>query len=148
MDKRIATLLLIIGILLIAMGYIISQHNDASNTNNTANVNNTTKVNTTINNTTVKNNVTVEKSPQKTAGGKYGYCAVCGRALSYGESNNEYTEGKVCSSCANNPYYQSGEGATYANQKLEEAYPDEYEGMFEDNYEPVDNDYESEYEGL
>ena len=141
MDKRIAALLLIIGILLIAMGFIMSQHNDA---NNTTNVNNTTKVNTTLNNTTVKDDVTVEESPQKTVSGKYGYCAICGKALSYGEANNEYTQGKVCHSCAVNPYYQSGEGAAYANQKLEEAYPEEYNGISEDSYEPEYNDYEHE----
>lgn len=141
MDKRIAALLLIIGILLIAMGYIMSQHNDAGNT---ASVNNTTKVNTTLNNTTVNEDVTVEESPQKTVSGKYGYCAVCGKALSYGEANDEYTQGKVCHSCANNPYYQSGEGAAYANQKLEEAYPEYYNGISEDSYEPEYNDYEYE----
>ena len=140
MDKRIAALLLIIGILLIGMGYLISQHKDTPDTNNI------TKVNTTLNNTTVKN-VTVEESPQKTVSGKYGYCAVCGKALTYEEASNDYTQGKVCCACANNPYYQSGPGADYANQKLKEAYPDEYEGMFEDSYDYEDNNaYEYENE--
>ena len=143
MDKRIAALILIIVILLIGIGYAISQHPDAGDTKNTTNVNNTTKVNTTLNNTTVKDTA-VEESSQKTASGQYGYCAVCGKALTYGEANNEYTQGKVCHSCANNPYYQTSPGADYANQKLKEAYPDEYEGMFEDNYEQDYNDYEIE----
>lgn len=63
----------------------------------------------------------------------YGYCAVCGKALSASEANDEYTQGKVCHSCANNP----PGGPDYANQKLKEAYPDEYywlETGYEDSY--------------
>lgn len=136
MDKRIAILLVIIGILLIAIGYTIFQQNDAGDANNTA-------LNNTVNNTTVKN-ATLDESSQKTVSGKYGYCAVCGKALTYEEAHNEYTQGKVCHACANNPYYQTGEGAAYANQKLEEAYPDEYNGISEDSYEQNYND--NEYE--
>ena len=52
----------------------------------------------------------------------YGYCAVCGKALSASEANDEYTQGKLCYSYANNP----PEEPDYVNQKLKEAYPDEY----------------------
>ncbi len=133
MDKRIAILLVIIGILLIEIGYTLNQNNDVSDANNTT-------INNTINNTTVKN-ATLEKSSEKTASGKYGYCAICGKALTYEEASNEYTQGKVCYDCASNPYYESGPGADYANQKLKEAYPEEYEGMFEDDYDYEDYDY-------
>ena len=136
MDKRIAILLIIIGMLLVGIGYTISQQDNASD------VNNTTAINNTINNTTVKN-ATLEQSSQKTVSGKYGYCAICGKALTYEESQDEYTQGKVCYDCASNPYYESGPGADYANQKLKEAYPEEYEGMFE---EPSDDYGYYEYE--
>ena len=49
----------------------------------------------------------------------YGYCAVCGKALSASEANDEYTQGKLCYSYANNP----PEEPDYVNQKLKEAYP-------------------------
>lgn len=102
------------------------------------------EVKATVNNTTAVN-ATLESAPQKTDIGQYGYCAICGKALSYSEANNEYTQGKVCSDCASNPYYQTGEGADYANQKLKEAYPEDYEGMFEDSPdEDVDGESTSE----
>ena len=142
MNRTIAILALIICILLIGIGFAISMHNDAGDTNST---DNTTKANNTLNNTTVKN-ATVEESSQNTVNGEYGYCAVCGKALTYGEAHDEYTQGKVCHSCAVNPYYQSGEGAAYANQKLEEAYPEHYNGISEDSYEQDYNSYEYEDE--
>ena len=128
MDKRIIVLLAIIAILAVALAYcMLTFNHDKGN----AIANNTTAKNTTLNNTTVKND-TVTQASTNSESGKYGYCAICGRALSASEASNEYTQGKVCMDCAKNPYYQSGEGARYANQKLFEAYPDEYEWMYED----------------
>lgn len=133
-DKRIIVLLIIITILSIGIGYSIftlQQDNEKPRINNT-----------TINNTTIKNATLEQKTTSNSESGQYGYCAVCGKALTSSEANNEYTQGKVCLSCANNPYYQSGEGAEYANKKLAEAYPEDYEWMYEDtsNYE---HDYSS-----
>ena len=103
-------------------------------------VNNTTQVNnTTVKNATLEESESQSTSSENTESGQYGYCAICGRALSYSEANHEYTQGKVCSDCANNPYYQTAEGAEYANHKLYEAYPDEYAWMYEDTN---DNNYE------
>ena len=54
----------------------------------------------------------------------------------------------MCHDCAVNPYYQSGEGAEYANKKLYEAYPDEYSWMYEDDsaeYEYYDESYPDDY---
>ena len=131
LDKRmIAILIVIIAILSAVLAYEIAtpKHVDS-------NVNNTT-------NKTKELNATLENTTQTSSeSGQYGYCAVCGRALTYSEAHNEYTQGKVCSDCANNPYYQSGPGAEYANGKLAEAYPDEYGWMYEDDYE--DSSYES-----
>lgn len=140
MDKRIAILVAIIGILLVGIGYTVYQQN-----NDGIDANNTTSINNTLNNTTVKN-ATLEKTSQKTVSGQYGYCAICGKALTYTESQDEYTQGKVCYDCASNPYYESGPGADYANQKLKEAYPEEYEGMFEDSYDTSDYSYEDDYD--
>lgn len=123
-DKRILALLAIIAILAIGVGYGLYTHQDAPKVS----VNNTTS----LNNTTVKN-ATLEQTTDSSPSGEYGYCAICGNALTYSEAHNEYTQGKVCHSCANNPYYQTGEGAEYANQKLFEAYPDEYSWMYEDD---------------
>ena len=131
MDRRIAILLVIIGILAAAIAYAALQPHDESDLDD---------ANVTVNNTTAVN-ATLESAPQKTDIGQYGYCAICGKALSYSEAHNEYTQGKVCSDCASNPYYQTGEGADYANQKLKEAYPEDYEGMFEDS-----SDGDSEYD--
>ena len=123
-DKRILALLAIIAILAIGVGYGLYTHQDAPKVS----VNNTTS----LNNTTVKNE-TLEQTTDSSPSGEYGYCAICGNALTYSEAHNEYTQGKVCHNCANNPYYQTGEGAEYANQKLFEAYPDEYSWMYEDD---------------
>lgn len=57
---------------------------------------------------------------------QYGYCAICGVALTYEEANNEFIQSKVCYNCANNPYYQHCE-ADYANKKLYEKYPKDHE---------------------
>ena len=101
-------------------------------------------------------NATNESSQSQTTNspnGEYGYCAICGRALTASEANNEYTQGKVCHDCANNPYYQTEEGSEYANEKLFEAYPDEYEWMYEDtndedyDYEDYDANYAVDEEG-
>lgn len=91
------------------------------------------EVNITNNNTTEADREVVESSDEVKTEKSYGYCAVCGKALSASEANNEYTQGKVCHSCANNP----PGGPDYANQKLKEAYPDEYywlETGYEDSY--------------
>ena len=81
-------------------------------------------------NTTVEESQTTSTSSES---GQYGYCAICGKALTSSEANSEYTQGKVCHSCAANPYYQTDEGSQYANEKLYEAYPEEYEWMYEDS---------------
>ena len=135
MDKRIiVVLIVIIAILAIGLAYsMLSQNHDKVKP-----VNNTTVKNATLNNTTVKNATVTQ--PSHTESGKYGYCAICGRALSSSEANNEFTQGKVCDDCARNPYYQTEEGAAYANQKLFEAYPDEYDWMY-DNPGSVEYDY-------
>ena len=125
MDKRIIVLLVIIAILSAGIIFGIITHQDTPKTNNTSN--NTTDINATLEQTS------------DSESGQYGYCAICGKALTYAEAHNEYTEGKVCSDCANNPYYQTGEGAEYANQKLYEAYPDEYAWMYEDSDEDNNN---------
>ena len=128
-DKRVIALIVIIAILAVSVGYGLMTHQS----NDTPVANNTTT------NKTVKN-ATVVKSD--TESGKYRYCAICGKALTYSEATNEYTQGKVCADCASNPYYQSGEGAKYANQKLAEGYPDEYS----DFYEGSDYDYDYDYD--
>ena len=87
-------------------------------------------------------NQTQTSSSSNTESGHYGYCAICGKALTSAEANNEYTQGKVCHSCAANPYYQTDEGSQYANEKLFEAYPDEYEWMYEDSVDPTYDEYE------
>lgn len=138
MDKRVIAIVAIIAILSIGIGYGLFFHHDT-----TKKADNKTQTNTTHNNTTVKNatlkNDTQETQSQSTesssSGGEYGYCAICGRALSSSEAGDEFTQGKVCHDCAANPYYQSGEGAEYANQKLYEAYPDQYAWMYEDSHD-------------
>ena len=131
----IMALAVILAVILAGIGYMLIGHPDAPKKAE----NNTTKVNTTlINNTTVKDTTSEESeseyaSSQNSESGQYGYCAICGRALSYSEANHEITQGKVCIDCANNPDYQTGEGADYANRKLYEAYPDEYEWMYEND---------------
>lgn len=131
----IMALVVILAVILAGIGYMLIGHQDAPKKAE----NNTTKVNTTlINNTTVKDTTSEESeseyaSSQNSESGQYGYCAICGRALSYSEANHEITQGKVCIDCANNPNYQTGEGADYANRKLYEAYPDEYEWMYEND---------------
>lgn len=143
MDKRILALIIIIVLLVVGIGFLI-----AGQQNNVKQVaNNTTLNNTTVKNATLTNETTTSSSSSEN--GQYGYCAICGNALTYSEAHSEYTQGKVCSSCAKNPYYQTEEGSKYANQKLAEAYPDEYEWMnddssndFEDyeNYEDVETE--------
>lgn len=127
-DKRIIVLLAIIAVLAIGVGYGLYSHHDTPkiSVNNTTAVNNTTVKNTTLEETTTSSDSSGES-------GEYGYCAICGNALTYAEAHSEYTQGKVCHSCASNPYYQTDEGSQYANQKLEEAYPDEYSWMDEDD---------------
>ena len=131
----IMALVVILAVILAGIGYMLIGHPEAPKKAE----NNTTKVNTTlINNTTVKDTTSEESeseyaSSQNSESGQYGYCAICGRALSYSEANHEITQGKVCIDCANNPDYQTGEGADYANRKLYEAYPDEYEWMYEND---------------
>ena len=138
----IMALVVILAVILAGIGYMLIGHPDAPKKaeNNTTNLNTTTK----LNNTTVKDTAT-EESESESAGsqnsesGQYGYCAICGRALSYSEANHEITQGKVCIDCANNPDYQTGEGADYANRKLYEAYPDEYEWMYENDVSDKNN---------
>lgn len=132
----IMALVVILAVILAGIGYMLIGHQDAPKKawNNTAHLNTTTK----LNNTTVEDTATEESEiesagSQNSESGQYGYCAICGRALSYSEANHEITQGKVCIDCANNPDYQTGEGADYANRKLYEAYPDEYEWMYEND---------------
>lgn len=129
MDKRIIGLVVIIIILAVGVGYGLLSHQHAPKQI----VNDTP-----ANNTTVKN-ATLEQTSSSSDSGQYGHCAICGRALTYSEANNEYTQGKVCSDCASNPYYQTEEGSQYANEKLYEAYPDEYSWMYEDDTGSDDN---------
>lgn len=121
-------MLVIIVILAAALGYaiIITHHGD----NPKPIANNTTTNNTAANNTTEDQTVSQSSS---SSSGQYGYCAICGKALTYSEAHSEFTQGKVCSACAKNPYYQTEEGSKYANKKLEEAYPDEYSWMDDDS---------------
>lgn len=137
--KIILILILIIAILAVGMAYMIlaGQHGSEKSQSN-----NTTVKNTTANNTTVKNTTLTKKTNGES--GKYGYCAICGRALSASEAGDEYTQGKVCSSCARDPYYQSGEGARYANEKLIESYPEDYEWMYQDT--PSSSEYDYSYD--
>lgn len=130
-DKRILILLIIIAILSVGIIWGLLNLPDSGKppANNTTLVNNSTVVNATM---------VEEESSSDSPNGQYGYCAICGNALTYAESQSEITEGKVCHSCASNPYYQSGEGAEYANQKLYEAYPDEYSWMYEDSSDDYD----------
>ena len=123
--KIIVAMVAVIAVLLIVAGYFaLTPHQDDGKP--MAN-------NTTLKNKTVKNATLVEKTTTSSSeSGQYGYCAICGKALSASEANNEFTQGKVCTSCAKNPYYQTGEGAEYANQKLFEAYPEEYGWMYDD----------------
>ncbi|WP_405303991.1 hypothetical protein [Methanobrevibacter sp.] len=122
----IIILIIIIAILSVGIAYELFKTNNTQNDVKNVTTNNTTS-NTTLNATLQQTEPTISDS------GKYGYCAICGKALSYSEASNEYTQGKVCAACAQNPYYQSGEGAEYANEKLFEAYPDEYAWMHEDS---------------
>jgi len=117
MDKRIIALIAIIAILAIGLGYMVFSHHEPVKqpVNNTTIANNTTVKNATLNQTT--------SSSSSQENGQYGYCAICGKALTYAEAHSEYTQGKVCHSCAANPYYHTDEGSKYANQKLDEKYP-------------------------
>ena len=132
----IMALVVILAVILAGIGYMLIGHQDAPKKawNNTTNLNTTTKLNnTTVKDTTSEESESEYASSQNSESGQYGYCAICGRALSYSEANHEITQGKVCIDCANNPNYQTGEGADYANRKLYEAYPDEYEWMYEND---------------
>ena len=129
MDKRIIVLLAIVVILAAVFGYLVfSQHQEPVKqvVNNTTPANNTTVKNATVEDTTTESSSSSES-------GQYGYCAVCGKALTYSEAHSEYTQGKVCRDCGSNPYYQTDEGSKYANQKLQEAYPEEYSWMSEES---------------
>ena len=135
MDKRIIALLIIIAFLSIGIIYSVYNGPEEVKTNESTEVRNIS-VNAILN----------ESNNDNT--GQYGHCAICGKALSYSEAHEEYTQGKVCHDCAVNPYYQSGEGAEYANKKLYEAYPDEYSWMYEDDsaeYEYYDESYPDDY---
>lgn len=116
----IIILTIIIVLLILGIGYFAL--NMFQDTDSTAN-NTTEQVNA-----SVINNETQSSSSSES--GQYGYCAICGKPLTESEANDEYTQGKVCFSCASNPDYQYGEGADYANQKLEEAYPEDYNGYW------------------
>lgn len=129
LNKQIIIILIII-IALLSVGIAYELFKTNNNQNDVKNV----TTNNTTSNTTL--NATLQQTePTSSESGQYGYCAICGNALTQAEANNEHTQGKVCHNCAVNPYYQSGEGAEYANQKLYEAYPDEYSWMYEDSDE-------------
>ena len=137
-DKRIIVLLVIIAILSagVIWGLYTHQDNNNTETNVAPDLNNTTVINATMEET--------KESSTTSDSGQYGYCAICGKALTYDEANDEYTQGKVCHSCAANLYYETPEGADYANKKLQEAYPEEYSFMdeeYEDDYEYDDYEY-------
>ena len=124
-DKRILILLIIIAILAIGVGWGLINHQNNSNTQ-------TNNTNTTNNNTTVKN-----ATSSSSQSGQYGYCPLCVKALtSLKQTIN--TQGKICHDCASNPYYETDEGAKYANKKLAEAYPEEYAEI----NETLNKDYE------
>jgi hypothetical protein len=123
MDRRIAALLIVIIILAIGVGFGVYTHSNPMK--NTA-IKNTTTKSTPIKNKPVKNSAIAEDTTSHVESGQYGYCAICGKALTYEEAHDEYTQGKVCQECAANPYFETHEGAEYANSKLLEAYPDEY----------------------
>ena len=135
-DKRIIILLVIIAILAVGVAFGLYNQQDTSEIE----INNTT-----VENTTVINATMVEKTTADSESGQYGHCAICGKALTYEEANDEYTQGKVCHSCAADPYYETSEGADYANQKLAEAYPEEYSWMDEESDDYEDYEYENEY---
>ena len=137
MDKRIIVLIAIIAILAIGLGYIAVSHHEPVKqpVNNTTIANNTTVKNATLNQT---------DSSSSQESGQYGYCAVCGKALTYAEAHSEYTQGKVCHSCGANPYYQTDEGSKYANQKLYEAHPDEYSWMDDIDVDSAYDEYEDD----
>ena len=88
----------------------------------------TTEVNVTMDNNTtnVTANLTEDVKQDSDVNTKsYGTCCVCGKALTYEESVNELTQGKVCKNC-HNKAFNSEEYGDYANQKLKEAYPEDY----------------------
>lgn len=125
MDRRILALLVIIALLSIGIVYSLYNTPHEVKSNDTVKIENRTL------------NATLNESVQ-TESESYGQCAICGKSLSYSEANDEYTQGKVCHDCAANPYYQTDEGAQYANQKLIEAYPDEYSWMDESHSSDYD----------
>lgn len=132
----IIALVAVIAILAVCFGYMATSHHEAPKPV----INNTTQTNnTTVKNATLEESQAQEASSENSESGQYGYCAICGKALTASEANHEITQGKVCIDCANNPYYQTDAGADYANRKLYEAYPDEYAWMYEDT---DDNDFE------
>lgn len=140
-DKRIIILIAIIVILSIGVAWGLYTQHTSNNDNRTL-----------VDNSTVKNATMNESSTtgSSSESGEYGYCAICGKALTYAEANDDYTQGKICHSCAANPYYETGEGADYANKKLSEAYPEEYSWMNEDtssyeDYEDTDDYPNDEY---
>lgn len=100
--------------------------------NNHSEPNNETAINSTENITEVAEDAKASQ-PQKAKA--HGYCAICGAPLSLDEATDEYTQGKVCWDCARNPYYQTDPGAAYANEKLEEAYPEDYNGIADEYYD-------------
>lgn len=139
MNKKTAIVLVIaIAVIVVAVVTSFTLINDSSHENITA-VNNTTNITnvTNVSEVTEKTDVSTNKNS-----GAHGYCAICGAALSASEANNEYTQGKVCMSCAKNPYYQTSPGSDYANQKLYDKYPEDYSWMDEDGngvYDGLEN---------
>lgn len=97
-----------------------------NNTTNVTNSTNATNITSSSKETTTESYSEVEKT-----GGEYGYCSICGNGLTYKEATNWYTQGKVCQSCAENPYYYTEEGSKYANEKIFEKYPDYDQDDFE-----------------
>lgn len=61
------------------------------------------EVNITNNNTTEADREVAESSVDVKTEKSYGYCAVCGKALSASEANNEYTQGKSMSQLCKQP---------------------------------------------
>lgn len=113
MDKntKVILLLAIIVIIVATVSAFTIIGNHSNNQENT----------TVLKNNTTTNIANVPEDPATpTSSEDYGHCAICGASLTKAEASNSYTDGKLCTGCANNPYYtNTREGADYANEKLD-----------------------------
>jgi hypothetical protein len=108
--KKVIMVILCAVIILIGAVFVVGYlgHNSDDTNSTKLNVTNNTNNNTT--------QLKVENKEEKVV--YSAYCMICGAGLSEKEANEEYTEGKICFSCANNPDYYTEEGSRYANEKL------------------------------